>query len=201
MSTGTKQRIVTAMAELMRHQGYTATGVKQVAAASGAPMGSLYHHFPGGKPEIAAEAVRASGAAYIQLLPLLMDPYDDLREAIPGFFAAAGDAVEQTGWATMCPVASIGAEVADSQPQLRDVVAEVLASWVDQGAAYFRGRGVSEPQARELTVAMLGALEGAFVMARILRSTEPLRAAGASLTPHVQILLGRQAGVGADGVR
>uniref|UniRef100_UPI002458616A TetR/AcrR family transcriptional regulator n=1 Tax=Nocardia abscessus TaxID=120957 RepID=UPI002458616A len=83
MSISTRERLVTATAELMRTQGYAGTSVKQITVAARAPMGSLYHHFPEGKPQIAAAALRTSGAAYIQLLPLLLDPHDDLREAVP----------------------------------------------------------------------------------------------------------------------
>ncbi|WP_280309776.1 TetR/AcrR family transcriptional regulator, partial [Nocardia abscessus] len=89
MSTSTRERLVTATAELMRTQGYAGTSVKQITVAARAPMGSLYHHFPEGKPQIAAAALRTSGAAYIQLLPLLLDPHDDLREAVPAPGAAA----------------------------------------------------------------------------------------------------------------
>jgi len=101
MSTTTRERIVTAMAELMRRQGYSATSVKQVADAAHAPMGSLYHQFPEGKQQIAAAALRTSGAAYIQLLPLLMDAHDDLREAVPASFAAAAEQIAETDWVSM----------------------------------------------------------------------------------------------------
>ncbi|MGV7591984.1 TetR/AcrR family transcriptional regulator, partial [Mycobacterium kansasii] len=58
----THERLVVAMGELLRRQGYGATTVKQLTEAAGATMGSLYHHFPGGKPEVAAAALRSSGA-------------------------------------------------------------------------------------------------------------------------------------------
>ena len=48
-------------AELFRRQGYTATGIKQILAAANAPFGSLYHFFPGGKEQLGAETIRASG--------------------------------------------------------------------------------------------------------------------------------------------
>jgi AcrR family transcriptional regulator len=178
MSTSTRERILTAMAELMRRQGYGATTVKQVSEAAHAPMGSLYHHFPQGKQQIAAEALRAAGAAYIQLLPLLMDAQDDLREAVPAAFAEAAEQMEQSGWINMCPVATIAGEIADSEPALRGVAAEILDSWIDRGTEYFTGRGLDPTAARRFTLALLSALEGAFILSRTLHSTEPLRAAG-----------------------
>ncbi|MTJ75188.1 TetR family transcriptional regulator, partial [Nocardia seriolae] len=142
LSTTTRDRLVAAVAELMRVQGYSAITVKQITAASGAPMGSLYHHFPAGKSAIAAEALRTSGAAYIQLLPLLMDAHDDLREAVPAAFTAAAETIEQNGWMNMCPVGTVAGEVADSEPGIRDVAAEVMNSWIADGAAYFTRRGL-----------------------------------------------------------
>ena len=81
-------------------QGYAATGIQQLALAAEAPIGSIYHHFPGGKRAVAAAALRESGAAYIQLLPMLLDRHADLATAIEEAFAAAAEDVANTGWAT-----------------------------------------------------------------------------------------------------
>ncbi|MFI5782113.1 TetR/AcrR family transcriptional regulator [Nocardia sp. NPDC051570] len=186
MSTSTRDRLVTAVGELMRGHGYSAVTVKQITTASRAPMGSLYHHFPGGKPEIAAAALRTSGAAYIQLLPLLMDPHEDLREAVLGAFTAAAETIEQSGWINMCPVGTVAGEIADSEPALREVAAEVIGSWIDQGTTYFVDRGLTEPESRELILAILAALEGAFILSRTLRSTEPLLAAGRAMAARTE---------------
>ncbi len=189
MSTTTRERIVTAMAELMRRQGYSATSVKQVADAAHAPMGSLYHHFPEGKQQIAAAALRTSGAAYIQLLPLLMDAHDDLREAVPASFAAAAEQIAETDWINMCPVGTVAGEVGDSEPMLREVAAEVITSWIDQGADYFVRRGLTATDARDLMLAILGLLEGAFILSRTLRSAEPLHAAARAASARLDTVL------------
>jgi hypothetical protein len=84
----------------------------------------------------------------------------------------------------MCPVASVAAEVADTIEELRETSAAVFQDWVDGGSAYFVSRGLEESQARQVTLALIGALEGAFVLARTLRSTEPLLAAGRALAPQ-----------------
>jgi len=64
---GTKDRILDSSAELFRRQGFTGTGVKQIAAEASAPFGSLYHFFPGGKEQLGEEVVRWSGQMYLQL--------------------------------------------------------------------------------------------------------------------------------------
>jgi AcrR family transcriptional regulator len=183
MARSTREAILTAAAELMRHKGYGAVGMKDIAAASGAPIGSLYHHFRRGKVQIAGEALTNAGAAYALLIPSIVDGYTDLGEAIEGVFTQAADDMSGTGFANMCPVASVAAEVTDTVDELRQTSAAVFERWIDGGTAYFATRGLDEQRARDVTLALIGALEGAFVLARTLRSTEPLLAAGRALAP------------------
>ena len=184
MARSTRESILTAAAELMRHKGYGAVGVKDIAQASGAPIGSLYHHFRGGKVQIAREALINAGHAYALLMPSIVDEYDDLGDAVDAVFTQAAEDMAGTGFANMCPVASVAAEVADTIEDLRDVTAGIFTAWLDGGTAYFVARGMPDDEARDLTVALVGALEGAFVLARTLRDTEPLLAAGRVLAPR-----------------
>ena len=173
------------MIELLRRQGYAATGMNDLVRAAKAPTGSIYHHFPGGKREVAAVALREAGAAYAELIPLLLDPYEDLAEGIAAAFVAAGEQLAGTGWANMCPVGSVAAEVCDVEPALREVAVEVMTSWVQRGERYLTGRGLAEADARAVILALLSALEGGFVLARTTRSTESLDAAGRGLASWV----------------
>lgn len=181
------------MAELLRAQGYGATGINQLARAAEAPTGSIYHHFKGGKRAVATAALQQTGAAYVRLLPMLLDEHDDLAEGIEAAFRAAGEDMRETGWANMCPVGTVTGEVADTEPELRQVAAEVFETWVEEGSRYFQRRGLAAVEARELTFAVLTALEGAFLMARGLRSVEPFIAAGRSTAAYAVRLLGQQA--------
>jgi AcrR family transcriptional regulator len=183
MARSTRESILTAAAELMRHKGYGAVGIKDIAAASGAPIGSLYHHFRGGKVQIAREALINAGHAYALLIPSIVDAYTDLGDAIDVVFTQAAEDMAGTGFANMCPVASVAAEVADTVEELRNATADVFQGWIEAGSEYFAARGLEASRARELTLALIGALEGAFVLARTMRSTEPLLAAGRALAP------------------
>ena len=181
----TDQRIVRSMAELLRVQGYAATGIQQLARAAEAPVGSIYHHFQGGKRAVAAAALRQTGAVYIQLLPVLLDQHDDLATAIEAAFVAAADDLANTGWANMCPVGTVAGEIADTEPELRKVAAEVIQSWVDVGTRYLAGRGLTQTDARSAMYAVLTALEGGFLLARALHATEPLLAAGRAVSSYI----------------
>lgn len=178
MSTPTRQRIVEAGAELLRVKGYTGTGVKEIVALAQAPFGSLYHHFPGGKEQLGEEVIRWSGHMYGMLGPAVFDPAPDVVTGVRDFFSGAADHLEETGWEDACPIATVALEVASTSEPLRQATAEVFTAWIDGLAPRFAAAGVPEARARELAIAMIAGLEGAFVLARAWRSKEPLLIAG-----------------------
>jgi len=183
MARNTREAILTATAELMRTKGYGAVGVQDIVAASGAPIGSLYHHFPRGKVQIAGEALVNAGRAYALLIPTLMNPHKDLGEAIESVFTRAGQDMAATGFANLCPVGSVAAEIADTVEELRTTSESIVTQWLDGGVAYLCARGVPEATAIDLMPTLVGALEGGFTLARTLRKAEPLLAIGRVLSP------------------
>jgi AcrR family transcriptional regulator len=178
--SNTRQRIVDAGAELFRRQGYPATGVKQIVAEAQAPFGSMYHFFPGGKEELGAAAIRQSGALYGLLIPAVIDPAPDLVTGVRNFFAGAAQHLIDTDYEDACPIATVALEVSSSSETMRQACAEVFESWIEAGSARMP---------RELVIGMLAALEGAFVLARALRTTEPLEIAGELVAAAVESAL------------
>jgi AcrR family transcriptional regulator len=181
MASTTKERIVGAGAELFRLQGYTGTGVKQIVAQANAPFGSLYHFFPGGKEQLAAEVIRWSGGMYAQVVVEAIAPARDPLHLVDLFFTGAADHLRETNYEDACPIATVALEVASTSEPLREATAEVFDSWIDGLAARFAADGLPADVAHELSVAMLLALEGAFVLSRAKRTTEPLEVAGRAM--------------------
>lgn len=178
MATGTRDRIVASTAELLRNQGYAATGIKQIVESAGAPFGSIYHHFPGGKEQISAEAIRTSGAEYAGILPLAFAAAPDVIGGIRRYFELAAQHLEESDYADACPIATVALEVANTNEHLRQATSEVFSSWQEYGTAYFTERGVDADVAAELTTALVCALEGAFVICRATRTTTALLTCG-----------------------
>ena len=176
--TNTRQRIVDASAELLRRQGFAATGVKQIVAEAQAPFGSIYHFFQGGKEQLGAEAIRRSGALYELLIPAVFDPAPDLVTAVRAFFAGAAEHLRETDYADACQIATVTLEVSSTSEPMREACADVFESWIDAGVPRFESSGLSREVARELVIGMIVALEGAFVLARATKSTESLSIAG-----------------------
>ncbi len=177
---GTKDRLLDSSAELFRRQGYAGTGIKQILAGAQAPFGSLYHFFPGGKEQLGAETIRASGRLYIELFATIAAQAPDVPSAVGDFFDGAAQTLLETDYADACPIATVALEVSSTNEQLRQVCAEVFDGWIDGATSYFCAAGIEARGARELALNMLCLLEGAFLFCRALRGTEPLRVAGAS---------------------
>ena len=182
-----------AAAQLYGRYGYTGVGLKQVAAESGAPIGSLYHFFPGGKDELAAEALQLSGHGYQILVEGVFESAPDLISGIRAAFAGAAEVLEASGYADACWIETVALEVASSNEPLRLVTAEIFERWIDAATRLVEAGGVPAGEARGLGIAIITGLEGAFVLSRSLRSREPLLATGAALVAAAEAALGVRA--------
>ncbi len=179
MPADTRDRIIAATCELFRRQGMTGTGLKQIAQSAGAPFGSIYHFFPGGKVQLADEAIRTAGGMYRDLVLALFDQGGpDLPTTIRTAFAAAAENLIATDYADACPIATIALEVASTDDLLRRATADVFTDWIDRGTERISGSGLPYEVRRRLMLGFITSLEGAFVLSRALRSPEPLLAAG-----------------------
>ena len=187
---GTRERILYAAAELFRRQGYTGTGIKQIAAAAEAQLGSIYHFYPGGKEELAERVIEAAGPYFAALVAAEMDAAPDEPVAwVEAFFAGAAANVEASGYADACPISTVAMEVASTNERLRLATADAFEGWIEAIEGNLLRLGVPEAEALSLATALLAALEGGFVLARATRSTEPLAAAGRAAVSAVEAAL------------
>ena len=176
----TRERILYASAELFRRQGYASTGLKQVVAQAEAPFGSLYHFFPGGKEQLADEVVRTGGRFFLALYESIAEPSPDLATTVREFFAGAAETLRSTDFADACPIATVAGEVASTHEVLRRASADVFESWLAALTEDAAEDGIAPARARSLALSVLAILEGAFLLSRSFRSTEPMDAAGAA---------------------
>ena len=187
--TETRQRILTATTELFRHRGFNGTSLKQVTIAAGAPMGSLYHFFPGGKDELAETVITTSGTAYLQRFEMIADAAADPAAAVTDFFEGAAHILEATDYVDACPIGTIAREVASTNDALRRATDQVFTSWIEAAASRFVAAGLPRAEGEALATTVVAGLEGAFVLARARRDPEPLRATGRHLRRLVDTML------------
>jgi TetR/AcrR family transcriptional repressor of lmrAB and yxaGH operons len=189
MASDTRARILEATAELYRHQGMTATGLKQIAAAAGATFGSIYHHFPGGKEQISEEVIHAEGVRYGLLVGHQLAAVTDIANEIPDIFASAATLLEELDYTEACSIETIALEVASTNERLRVATQTVFSSWIDALTQWFSRTGLPDDVCRSLALGCLTSLEGAFVLCRSLRSTEPMIAAGLAVQARTRAAL------------
>ncbi len=190
---GTRDRILDASGELFRRQGFVGTGVKQIVEAAKAPFGSLYHFFPGGKEELGAAVIRSSGDLYRQLFEVIVDPAPDLVTGVADFFAGAAETLRETDYVDACPIATVALEVSSTSEPMREAAAEVFESWISAATERFVAARIPEARARTLAIEMIAVLEGAFVLSRALRSTEPVEIAGTAAVAALELALAEAA--------
>ncbi|MFE5208637.1 TetR/AcrR family transcriptional regulator [Streptomyces sp. NPDC056600] len=177
----TRARIRGAAATLFRRYGYSATGLKRIAAEAQAPFGSIYHFFPGGKQQLAEDMIRTTGPEYGRMVLAVLESEPDPAASLVRAFEAAADDLAAADYADACPIGTLALEVASSDEVLRAATADVFGEWVDGAAGWF-GRWVPDPrEARSLATSLVMMLEGAFMLSRAARDPEPLRVAGRAM--------------------
>ncbi len=174
----TRDRILNATADLLRRQGYSGTGLKQIVKAADAPFGSLYHFFPAGKEQLGAEALRVAGRAYNALVAEFFDGTTDIVRATQAFFNGAAEVLVASDYQDACPIATVALEVASESESMRKATAEIFESWISDATRCFEAAGVRAGDARQLALRLFMLLEGAFVLCRSWKSTEPMVIAG-----------------------
>jgi AcrR family transcriptional regulator len=188
-AVSTRDRIRDSAAGLFQLQGYHATGVKQIVTGADAPLASLYHFFPGGKVALGAEVVRVSGAGYQVLVEGVWDSAPDAVASVHAVFDGAAAVLEATDYEDACPIATVALEVASVNETLRIATAEVFDAWIASLTGRLELAGLTPAVARDFAFAIVGGLEGAFVLARATRSTDPLHAVGRVMADAVARVL------------
>jgi AcrR family transcriptional regulator len=191
----TRDRILDATIGLLRRQGYTATGIKQIVSEGNAPLGSVYHYFPGGKEQIGVEALKRSGERMRQTLERAGDA-PDLPAAINHYFVHQAERLRDSDFARGCPIATVALETASDIEPIRQACEEVFASWRTTFGRVLRDAGVPEADAEPLATFVLSSYEGALTMSRTLRDIQPMLTAGAAVASVLHAALGDTARAG-----
>lgn len=173
---------------LFRREGYAATSWRHLVEVAGTPWGSAYHHFPGGKEQLGTTAIAAAADGVSATVRRAFERSDSAEAAIAWWFGKAGQALVNSDYRDGCPVATVALEAHDS-PALAEACQSAFAGWHSQLAGLLHEHGYPVDAAAELAVAIVNNFEGALLLSRVRRSTEPLDLAAG----HVATLLGTAA--------
>ena len=168
----TRQRMVRSAAAVLRERGAAGLTIDEVLVRSGAPRGSVYHHFPEGRSQLLIEALQFAGdaiAAHIDGSAA----YGGIA-LVRGFVTFWDQILADSDFTAVCPVVAAAVGSGDEAPILTPIAAEIFDRWRTALGHAFTAEGFSDTDASTLAVTCLAALEGAVVLSRSAQSVEPL---------------------------
>ena len=162
-----RERMIASTALLIREKGARATSIDDVLAHSGAPRGSVYHHFPGGRDQLMREATDFAGS----YIAARIGRSDDALVLLDSLVGEYREVLVRSDFRAGCPIVAVAVEAGSD---LHEHAAAAFAGWQDLLAARLAADGVAPARAEELAVMAIAAIEGALIMARSRREPGPL---------------------------
>ena len=181
----TKQRMLDSAVLLLRERGAAGVTVDAVLAHSGAPRGSVYHHFPGGRNEIVLGAVRQAGD-YIAAMVEDSATDGDVQRTVERLVHFWKRALTKTDYRAGCPVAAMAVDSRDLVPDAGEVVREIFARWRESLADVLSASGFAASRAQRLATLVVSAVEGAIILCRVQRDLGPLDDVLVELAPLLE---------------
>lgn len=171
-SSDAKERFVRTAASLFRQGGYHGVGLNEIIAEANAPKGSFYHHFPGGKDELACDAMEFASEFMSRRMAGAFEDADSFDAAACALIERVADWFEESGWQLGCPITTIALETAPANTRLADAARRAFGRWTDEIEGHAVRLGASgDPRAQ--AERLLTMIEGAWIMARVRQSRVP----------------------------
>lgn len=170
----TRDQIIETTCNLLELQGYHATGLNQIIKESGTPKGSLYYHFPGGKEELAVEAVNHVGRIVLQRIRENLAQVTDSAESVSGFIKNIALNVELSGFRSGGPITTIAMETASTSSSLREECQRIYDGWQEAFVEKLVAGGIGNLRAKRMAALIIAAIEGGVILCRTSQSRAPL---------------------------
>jgi TetR/AcrR family transcriptional repressor of lmrAB and yxaGH operons len=181
-----RDRFVSMAAKLFSRHGYAAVGLNRIIEKSGAPKGSLYHHFPEGKEQLAAEAVAWAAEQFTTTLQTEIDAAPSTAVAIRRVAERVAGWLEKSSFRDGSPLTIVAVETGAFNAVLREACRQGYAQWQAILSTALLAEGRSEARAEARAELILSAFEGAMILCRVHGSSEPLRSVGMQLEEMLQ---------------
>ncbi|WP_435770823.1 TetR/AcrR family transcriptional regulator [Nocardioides sp. SYSU DS0651] len=169
MARDTRSRMVIGAARMVGTRGPGGTSLRELAKEAGVPLGSTYHHFPGGKRQLVDESVRFLGDHVARIIDSSRE--GGVEAALDALVAQWRRVLEDSGFRTGCAVLAVATE---DDPELRQTATDVFAMWQEHLVAVLVAAGTDPARAPRLARTVVAAVEGAVALCRAERSVAPL---------------------------
>jgi TetR/AcrR family transcriptional regulator, lmrAB and yxaGH operons repressor len=181
MAGDTRARMVAGAARLLAERGLQETSFSEVLELTGAPRGSIYHHFPDGKDQLVAAAIDLAGAHAIALVNRAEG--SSATDVTTHFIGMWREVLVRSNFTAGCSVLAV--TIATDSPDLLDHAATVFRTWRLRLAELLQQGGLGEPDAARFAAILIAGTEGAVVLSRAEQSMEPFELVAEQLGAQV----------------
>ena len=183
-----KQRMIDSAIVMLATRGLQGTSFSEVLEHSGAPRGSVYHHFPGGKTELVAAAIDHASARALAFVE--GDGEASAREITARFLQMWRKVLEASKLEAGCSVLAVG--IAADTAELRERAGSVFRRWRTRLADLLHRGGLSPERAKRFAATLIAASEGAVAVSRAEKDLEAFDLTAAMLLEQVDRLATRK---------
>lgn len=176
-----RERLIAAMTDALRRRGLHGIGLTELLQAAQAPKGVLYHHFPGGKTELAIAAIDRVVERMTAGLDKLLASTPDPLVAMGRWIAGATARLQDTGFEAGCPLATVALESGPEDRALREALARAFGRVRERIALGLTNAGLPAERAQGLAALIVAAYEGGLLQSRVAHSAEPMQRASDTL--------------------
>ena len=174
----TRTRMIDTAIRMFQEHGYHGVSWRKLVKEAGTPWGSIAHHFPGGKIELALAAVDAGANAVNDLIQYCFSKESGAAKAVKMWFHLTAKHMEKLQYQTGCPVASIALSTTPMVPEISEASFKAFDRWELTLAELMSTKNAPDKRVAEVAKIVVTLLEGGIVRARIAHSTTPLERAG-----------------------
>lgn len=165
----TRARLLEVALLLFRQRGFHGVAVSDVLVAAGAPKGCLYHHFPGGKEQMAVAVIEAVAAQVVQLLAA--EPAITTAGALSRFGGRLQRWMQHTSRTpspSACALLASFAAVGDTAPAVAAAAETAYRRIAQVLAQRLLADGLDERQARRTALLAIATIEGGGLVSQAL---------------------------------
>ena len=177
----TRDRLVGSMLQSLRTKGLHGVGLTEVLTRAQAPKGVLYHHFPGGKNELAVAAIESVVAHLMASLDKVIAQQSDLFDALAAWMGAAQRTLEKSGFEQGCPLATVALESAAADSAIRNALALAFEAIRGRIADALVAVGTAPGRAAQQAALLVAAYEGALLQSRVAGNVAVMQGTTAAL--------------------
>lgn len=180
--------LIEVASRLFRLRGYYGVGLNDIVEESGVPKGSLYHYFPGGKEELAIEAIHFSKKMVMDSIKEALERFEDPIQAFQAYLNQLAEIFGEGSEPQALSFATVAGEKHSTSEPIRLACQSAFSSWQSIYKRKLLAAGYAESQAKELSMIIHALVEGGILLSITEKSGQPLHV----ISEKIAVLLARK---------